>query len=65
MLHYQLDDLKGKTLKEAKNTNTFKDYIFRVIEEDGNSYAITTDMKKNRINVVLNNAKIVDVVGIY
>lgn len=65
MLHYQLDDLKGKTLEEAKNTNTFKDYIFRVIEEDGNSYAITTDMKKNRINVVLNNAKIVDVVGIY
>jgi len=65
MLHYELDQLKGKTIDEAKKLKKFENYSFRVLEENGKALMVSTDMKKNRINVIINNKEIVNVVGIY
>jgi hypothetical protein len=65
MLHYELDELKGMTVEQAENTKKFENYTFRVLEKDGQSFSVTMDNKKNRINVVIKNDRIVEVVGIY
>lgn len=65
MLITELEGLKGKTIEEAEKIPKYKDYRFRIIEENGVAKNITTETIKNRINVGINHGKIVEIVGMY
>jgi len=47
----------SEAIDKAKNT----DYIYRIVEEDGQSFMLPYDVKSNRVNLRLRGGKIVGV----
>jgi hypothetical protein len=47
----------SEAIDKAKNT----DYIYRIVEEDGQSFMLPYDVKSNRVNLRLCGGKIVGV----
>lgn len=54
----------GKTVAEAKKILSKHKLTLRVVREDGNSYIVTADIRKNRVNVHVDNKKISFIRGI-
>ena len=52
----------GLSLAEAIEKAKSIEYIHRIVEEDGRSFMVPYDVKSNRVNLRLNDGK---VVGVY
>jgi len=51
----------GLSLSEAIDKAKNIDYIYRIVEEDGQSFMLPYDVKSNRVNLRLRGGKIVGV----
>ena len=54
-----MTEIIGKTVAEAKNFLKFQGKKMRIIEQDGEVHLMTTEYLQNRINVRVDQGKIV------
>lgn len=55
----------GMTVPDAVLALNQQGRRLRIVEEDGKGYAITQDMRRDRVNVVVNNGKVTSIKGNY
>lgn len=53
-----------KTVEEAEKILSEKGMTLRVVEEDGNALPITMDLRDGRVNVIVENKKVVSITNI-
>ncbi len=56
-------EYEGRTLEEATAYAHAGGFITRIVEQDGNSFMVTMDLKANRLNFRVNNNIITECYG--
>lgn len=62
---FDANRLTGKRLDRARTIARSHDCTIRVIKRDGKARAITDDLRPNRINVVVEDDRVIRVDGVY
>lgn len=57
-------DIIGKTEAEAERTLTREGKQMRVTQRDGEPYMVTMDYWPNRVNVVVDSGRVIQIVGV-